>query len=82
MACPFQRVKCEKTGGKSQLKRALTTRQGSLQIALEEEEEDKNTLNLKHLNSAILILTNPPVSKMYSFSAVLISISISSFIYD
>lgn len=62
MACPFQRVKTEKSGEKAQLKRALTTRQGSLQIALEEEEEDKNTLNLKHLNLAILTLTNPPVS--------------------
>ncbi|KAL1509679.1 hypothetical protein ABEB36_004384 [Hypothenemus hampei] len=62
MACPFQRVKVEV--GNKNLKRASTTRQGSLQIALEEEEEDKNTLNLKHLNTAILILTNPPNEAM------------------
>ncbi|XP_050303714.1 head-specific guanylate cyclase-like [Anthonomus grandis grandis] len=60
MSCPFQRIKSDKTAAKGQLKRALTTRQGSVQIPLEDEEEDKNTLNLKHLNSAILILTNPP----------------------
>lgn len=62
MACPFQQLQGCKSSGKAPLKRALTTRQGSLQIPIEEEEEDKNTLNLKHLNSAILILTNPPVS--------------------
>ncbi|XP_066257078.1 head-specific guanylate cyclase [Euwallacea similis] len=60
MACPFPRSRAEKAGAKSHLKRALTTRQGSVQIALEEEEEVKNTLNLKHLSSAILVLTNPP----------------------
>ncbi|CAG9762831.1 unnamed protein product [Ceutorhynchus assimilis] len=60
MACPFQRVKGV------QLKRALTTRQGSLQIALEEEEEDKNTLNLEQLNSAIRILTNPPNESVHA----------------
>ncbi|KAH0999968.1 hypothetical protein HUJ04_008201 [Dendroctonus ponderosae] len=60
MACPFQQLQSSKSSGKAPIKRALTTRQGSLQIPIEEEEEDKNTLNLKHLNSAILILTNPP----------------------
>ncbi|KAF7272224.1 hypothetical protein GWI33_014980 [Rhynchophorus ferrugineus] len=64
MACPFQFIKDEKNGGKRHLKRGLTTRQGSIQVALE-DEEDRNTLNLKSLNSAILILTSP--SNIHTF---------------
>lgn len=43
------------------LKRSLTTRQSSFQIPTAEEldDEEKNTLNLKHLSAAIKILTHP-----------------------
>lgn len=62
-SCPFRRTSSHSlsNGG---MKRALTSRQSSIQISTVEEleEEDKNTLNLKHLNSAILLLTAPPVS--------------------
>ncbi|XP_060531706.1 head-specific guanylate cyclase isoform X1 [Cylas formicarius] len=59
MACPFRRTNTETDDGKTKLKRMLTTRQSSIQIAIDDEPEDKNTLNLKHLNAAILTLTAP-----------------------
>uniref|UniRef100_A0AAR5P8J5 Reverse transcriptase domain-containing protein n=1 Tax=Dendroctonus ponderosae TaxID=77166 RepID=A0AAR5P8J5_DENPD len=74
MACPFQQLQSSKSSGKAPIKRALTTRQGSLQIPIEEEEEDKNTLNLKHLNSAILILTNPPIVYILGYQESIVGI--------
>lgn len=70
MSCPFRRssTTLQNGGGVSPggaaLKRSFTSRQNSIQMGPndEQEEEDKNTLNLKHLNEAILILTSPPVS--------------------
>ncbi|XP_030745740.1 head-specific guanylate cyclase [Sitophilus oryzae] len=64
MACPFQSFRGESSQGGSggasrpRLSRSLTRRQGSIQVAME-DEEDKNTLNLKNLNAAILTLTSP-----------------------
>lgn len=64
MTCPFRRTSSHALANGGGTKRALTTRQSSFQIAIAEEteDEDKNTLNLKHLNAAILLLTAPPVS--------------------
>lgn len=73
MSCPFRRssTALQNDGGGggggsggAALKRSFTSRQNSIQMGPndEQEEEDKNTLNLKHLNEAILILTSPPVS--------------------
>lgn len=63
-SCPFRRSTSHVSNGA--VKRTLTPRQSSVQITMTEEleEEDKNTLNLKHLNAAILILTAPPVSQI------------------
>ena len=36
-------------------------RQNSFQLGEEDEEEDTQTLKLKHLSEALAILTNPPV---------------------
>lgn len=63
MACPFSRHSpAVQNGGGAALKRSLTTRQSSMQIPNDDVEEDKDTLNQKNLNEAILILTEPPVS--------------------
>ncbi|CAH1174093.1 unnamed protein product [Phaedon cochleariae] len=62
MSCPFRRpsFSTQQNGGAA-FKRSLTSRQDSIQVGGEEpqEEEDKNTLTLKHLNEAILVLTSP-----------------------
>ncbi|KAG5889200.1 hypothetical protein JTB14_000625 [Gonioctena quinquepunctata] len=63
MSCPFRRSSTSTQNGGAALKRSFTSRQNSFQVGPEEqEEEDKNTLNLKHLNEAILILTAPTLS--------------------
>lgn len=62
MSCPFRRSSSHAVSNGA-LKRSMTTRQSSIQIPnAEDEEEDKNTLNLKHLSAAISILTAPSVS--------------------
>lgn len=73
MSCPFRwsSVSSQDGGvssGGAKLKRSFTSRQNSIQLGPndEQEEEDTNTLNLKHLNEAILILTSPSVSNEYS----------------
>lgn len=70
-SCPFRRTTSHVSNGA--VKRTLTPRQSSIQITMTEEleEEDKNTLNLKHLNAAILILTAPPVSKNFDVKTLL-----------
>lgn len=61
-SCPFRRTSSH-TLPNGALKRSFTSRQSSIQIPNDDQdEEDKNTLNLKHLNDAILILTAPAVS--------------------
>ncbi|KAG5863959.1 hypothetical protein JTB14_011139 [Gonioctena quinquepunctata] len=65
MSCPFRRSSTSTQNGGAALKRSFTSRQNSFQVGPEEqEEEDKNTLNLKHLNEAILILTAPTAYKI------------------
>ncbi|XP_057661491.1 head-specific guanylate cyclase isoform X2 [Diorhabda carinulata] len=61
MSCPFQRPfgTSNVQNGGAALKRSFTTKQNSIQINDDQFEEDRNTLNLKHLNEAILILTCP-----------------------
>lgn len=63
-SCPFRRSSSHVVSSNGALKRGFTVRQCSIQIPTAEdaEEEDKNTLNLKHLSAAILFLTAPPVS--------------------
>ncbi|CAH1108833.1 unnamed protein product [Psylliodes chrysocephalus] len=59
MSCPFGRSPNPvQNGATPALKRSFTTKQSSVQIT-DDDEEDRNTLNLKHLNEAILILTSP-----------------------
>ncbi|XP_072401486.1 head-specific guanylate cyclase [Diabrotica undecimpunctata] len=61
-ACPFRRSSgstAVQNGGGAALKRTFTTKQNSIQITDDQFDEDRNTLNLKHLNEAILILTSP-----------------------
>ncbi|GLV36127.1 hypothetical protein CBL_01890 [Carabus blaptoides fortunei] len=41
----------------------LSSRQSSFQIADDTEDEDQTTLNLKHLSSAVQLLTSPPESR-------------------
>lgn len=72
MSCPFRRSSTNPqdggsigvSGGGAILKRSFTSRQNSIQMGPndEQEDEDTNTLNLKNLNEAILILTSPSVS--------------------
>nr|XP_023017646.1 head-specific guanylate cyclase [Leptinotarsa decemlineata] len=60
MSCPFRRSSMSLQNGGAALKRSFTSRQNSFQVQPEDqEEEDRNTLNLKHLNEAILSLTAP-----------------------
>ncbi|XP_045480514.1 head-specific guanylate cyclase [Harmonia axyridis] len=64
-SCPFRRpsTHASSADGSASVKRSLTARQASIQIPQgdqESEDEDRNTLNLKHLNAAILLLTSPP----------------------
>lgn len=69
-SCPFRRASTHVAPSTAAvLKRSLTAaRQSSVQIPNEElsalqdleEEQDRNTLNLKHLSAAILLLTSPP----------------------
>lgn len=61
-SCPFRRTSSHSLQNGA-LKKSFTSRQSSIQIPTEDQDdEDKNTLNLKHLNDAILTLTAPPVS--------------------
>lgn len=68
-SCPFRRSSSHVLASNGALKRAFTARQCSIQISTAEDavEEDKNTLNLKHLSAAILILTAPPVSLLKNY---------------
>lgn len=75
MSCPFRRSSSHVIGAAgsgggggppaAQLKRTLTHRQSSVHIAGPDDidSEDRNTLNLKNLSTAILLLTSPPVSQ-------------------
>ncbi|KAK9872194.1 hypothetical protein WA026_016248 [Henosepilachna vigintioctopunctata] len=70
-SCPFQRSSVHVLSNGTSLKRSLTSRQSSIQIPqgeAEQDDEDKNTLNLKHLNAAILLLTSPPVRIIFLFN--------------
>ncbi|XP_049826042.1 head-specific guanylate cyclase [Aethina tumida] len=59
MSCPFRRSSTSAHNGA--MKRSLTSRQNSIQIPGDyQEDEGTNTLNLKQLNAAILLLTAPP----------------------
>ncbi|XP_063902714.1 head-specific guanylate cyclase [Zophobas morio] len=59
-SCPFRRTSSHALPNGA-LKRSFTSRQSSIQIPNDDQdEEDKNTLNLKHLNDAIVTLTAPP----------------------
>ncbi|CAG9858573.1 unnamed protein product [Phyllotreta striolata] len=60
MSCPFRRTSNTiQNGATAALKRSMTQKQSSIQIPDEQDEENRNTLNLKHLSEAILILTSP-----------------------
>ncbi|GJQ77339.1 hypothetical protein Trydic_g20753 [Trypoxylus dichotomus] len=61
-SCPFRRATSNVSSSNGALKRTLTSRQSSVQLTVTEEveEEDRNTLNLKTLNAALMILTSPP----------------------
>ncbi|KAJ8927132.1 hypothetical protein NQ314_020405, partial [Rhamnusium bicolor] len=59
MSCPFRQSSTGPQNVTASVKRSFTSRQNSFQV-LNDDLEDKNTLNLKHLNKAILILTAPP----------------------
>lgn len=73
-SCPFRRSSSHVIPSNGALKRAFTVRQCSIQISNAEETEgdDKNTLNLKHLSAAILLLTAPSVSFLKVYSLYLI----------
>ncbi|XP_044254715.1 head-specific guanylate cyclase isoform X1 [Tribolium madens] len=59
-SCPFRRASSHALPNGA-LKRSFTSRQSSIQIPNDDQDdEDKNTLNLKHLNDAIVTLTAPP----------------------
>ncbi|XP_017775774.1 PREDICTED: head-specific guanylate cyclase [Nicrophorus vespilloides] len=75
MACPFRRSSSHVVPNGA-LKRSLATRQSSIQIPSHDDldEEDKNTLNLKNLSSAILILTSPPNEALEAALASLLEI--------
>ncbi|CAH1958858.1 unnamed protein product [Acanthoscelides obtectus] len=57
--CPFRRASLLPPSTTSGGKRSLTSRQSSIQIMNDEDEDEKSTLNLQHLNEAILVLTSP-----------------------
>ncbi|XP_044749887.1 head-specific guanylate cyclase [Coccinella septempunctata] len=62
-SCPFRRPSMYVASDGVSVKRSLTARQSSIHIPqgdLEADDDDRNTLNLKHLNAAILLLTSPP----------------------
>lgn len=67
MACPFSPdFVGPDSGEKSKHNKIKTPRQSSIQITSsllgeDEEPEDTQTLNLKHLRAAVLMLTNPTV---------------------
>lgn len=69
MACPFSPdFVGPDSGEKSKQDKIKTPRQSSIQITSsllgeDEEPEDTQTLNLKHLRAAVLMLTNPTVRK-------------------
>lgn len=65
MACPFRRSSSHVVHNGA-IKKGLPTRQSSIQITSADDEQE-NTLNLKQLNTAILILTTPPVSRTFLF---------------
>lgn len=63
-SCPFQKTASSVSTSNGALKKSFSSRQSSMQLVATDEvdEEDRNTLNLKTLNAALLILTAPPVS--------------------
>lgn len=63
MACPFRRSSSHVVHNGA-VKKGIPTRQSSVQITTADDEQE-NTLNIKQLSSAILILTSPPVSEIF-----------------
>ncbi|XP_018573701.1 head-specific guanylate cyclase-like, partial [Anoplophora glabripennis] len=60
MECPLRRVSVGLESEMTISKKIFGSRQNSFQVLNDEPEEGNETLNLKHLNQAILILTAPP----------------------
>lgn len=64
MSCPFSRVSSQHqfANGGASGKKEFQSRQSSVHLPGPEEDEDSNTLTLKHLSEALKLLTAPSVS--------------------
>ncbi|CAH2088034.1 unnamed protein product [Euphydryas editha] len=68
MSCPFLRASSQHqfANGGGSGKKKIRTRQSSVHLPGPEEEEDSNTLTLKHLSEALKLLTAPSSSNKVS----------------
>lgn len=67
MECPLREMSVSVGTDAKVFKKKVNTRQNSFQMLNDDPEEGNETLNLKHLSQAIIILTSPPVSIYLSY---------------